>query len=183
MATLDVHGWLVTNGGPFAILSRKKRESWGGDLFSSSTVKFPPVDNDYTRACRYGSIEGIISDDDGEALVIFTSGQCGTTATVNGVPSLIFYEVSGEDIVVDEDSIQNVNFTSKSKELLLKINFQDSEICMIDSADCGKGSLFKTLNMSPVWKDVYKCNKSGYLNETFCGEFIVYEFVDMIFDD
>jgi hypothetical protein len=149
MEKISINSWVLSSGGPFALMGSSKYQRWGGDESVSATSILPPFGNDYTRACRFGVNEGILSDNDGEIFVFFGEMLEAGFFHFCGELFLICPIVSGA-ISSDKPIPFSAQFSNQQKELFKYFNC-DGQVTLIDSSDSKKNKNQFFIEMPSGW--------------------------------
>jgi hypothetical protein len=167
--------WVLSRGGPFVVTGISKAASWGGDSKKSTKSPFPPVGNDYTRAARFGTHEGVISDEDGEALVFFAEGLCSKFIKINGTVGIINQELSGSESD-DIDFAIFDKYKNVFKSVLFDLYFNESKIVLFDSRIDNLEELYDLIEIEKGWYQIEKIICEAEDIEKF-GAYIKYIFI------
>lgn len=168
------NSWLLSEGGPFVLMGEIKSLRWKGDSALSTHCPFPPVGNDYTRAARFLTHEGVISDEDGEVFVFFSEGLC--SKIIGGPREFILFswEFTGdnESKFIVENELSKFRFVSD----LLYFFVSENRLSLFDSK-CS-GQYFKG-NSIDVEVGRYKVSLFEQIEEDFAkfGKYTMYKFV------
>jgi hypothetical protein len=170
--------WLSSRGGPFALMGSEKCKAWGGDEFLSNNVCYPPVGNDYTRACRFSYHEGILSDNDGEAFIFFSIAKASRLLRL-GEEFLVVameYDATLEIDVFEKFDKSFLNFDQR----LFEFYISEPNISLISSVEFGDDKIIQEIEVNEGWYLAERFNLDFGNAEKF-GSYIAYKLRPVVY--
>jgi hypothetical protein len=173
MGRMKAEMWLESRGGPFVVMGLAKCLKWRGDEDLSTTIAFPPVGNDYTRAARFRAHEGVLSDADGEVFVFFSEGLCAQLWNSQEGFGVISWELSGRESLEDFITFKSENL--KNGRTIFDFFISEDKLTMVSGEIANFSDLDSYITVKTGWYKLRKYDLDLGNVDKF-GKFLCYRF-------
>jgi hypothetical protein len=165
--------WLSSRGGPFALMGLAKSRTWGGDEFLSTSVCFPPVGNDYTRACRFSYHEGILSDNDGEAFIFFSVAKASRLIKLGDEFLVVAMEY---DSTLNDDVFDNFDISLLKHHIrLFEFYISETKVSLFSAVEFNENKIQQEIEVKDGWYLAERFELDFGNSEKF-GSYVAYKF-------